>query len=192
MIHHNYINLTHFLEWPEGATNEWCDAQGLPTPAATWPMVRLKMAVPKRGEWPSMLHNCWGNHTQVWCCPIHCAYNYGGLTHTLHISNAGPRQMAQGVGQGICQRDRDSTHLVAWVSQSELGVLERCCQNECTTESQETGCRFLTSHTSIWESGLVGSSSQPLWTTRQKVSATWKPQELLRSSEKYARRKPWP
>ena len=42
------MNMTSFLERPKGATNEWCDAQGSPTPVATCPMVRPKMAIPKR------------------------------------------------------------------------------------------------------------------------------------------------
>ena len=42
------MNLTSFLEWPEGATNEQCDAQGLPTPVATCLKVRPKMTKLKR------------------------------------------------------------------------------------------------------------------------------------------------
>ena len=88
-----------FLKWPEGATNEQCDAQSSPTPMATCPLVRLKMTVPNREN--DQQHSTTAKRAtpRSQHHPIHQACNKEGLTHTLH--NAGLNEMAQGVGQGI-------------------------------------------------------------------------------------------
>ena len=41
-------NFVSFLNWPEGAADECCDAWGLPIPVAPCPMAKPKMTMPKR------------------------------------------------------------------------------------------------------------------------------------------------
>ena len=123
----------------------------------------------KDGGQPVAPYHCQGSQTQVWCHPIHWAFTcQWSQAQTPH--HAGPNWIAKGLGQDIHWEDEGTIQLMAWVPLFVPGVYRRPPHN-C--------CRLLTASSSIWKSGLVGSSPQLQHPTPQWFPAILRTQGLL-------------
>ena len=141
-------------------TNEQSYTWGLPTPIATCPTVRPR--------WPCQRGSTTSSTPQLprephpGLVPPHPLglQPWGTHSDSAHLK-CWTKSNGPGSGSRYTSKEWGLHPPGGLSSHSKSGVLERSCQNQCTMTGQETGCRFLTSCSSISEGRLVESSSKP-------------------------------
>ena len=181
---HLPTNLAGFPKWPESATDEWCDALGLPTPMGTYPLVWPKITVPKResNQWHSTAARGATPRSDATPSPRPATMKDSPTHCTMLDPIKWPREWVRAYAEGMRTTPTGGLSSLVWTR----GTLERACSSRPRERLWDSD--FLQLKPRYVCGILLPASMNCIMMNSCCLEASG----VLKTSGKCERRKPWP